>query len=83
MSSVDGFQGQENKIIILSCERNNKDRKIGFLGNSPRLNVILTRAKDYMIVFGIKGTLSGDEQFKEFKDLFKNLENIQNENQVS
>lgn len=83
VSSVDGFQGQENKVIFLSCVRANKQRKIGFLGTSTRLNVMLTRAKDYLFVVGNKDTLSGgddgDEESKDFRALLSHLKLTESE----
>ena len=52
ISSVDGFQGGEKKIIILSNVRSNKENKIGFLQDYRRLNVSITRAIYGMIIIG-------------------------------
>jgi len=50
--TVDNFQGEENDIIILSCVRSNQNNSIGFLKESNRVNVALSRAKYGLYVFG-------------------------------
>ena len=52
VSIVDRFQGQEQEIIILSLTRNNKKGKLGFLKNMQRVNVSLSRAKNYLYLIG-------------------------------
>lgn len=49
INTVDGFQGHEADIVFLSVV--NHDR-IGFLDSLNRLNVALTRARHYMVIFG-------------------------------
>ena len=49
VNTVDGFQGQECDIIIMSCVRS---QKIGFLSDRQRLCVALTRAKRSLIMCG-------------------------------
>ncbi|MCB1115028.1 MAG: AAA family ATPase [Chlamydiia bacterium] len=57
VNTVDGFQGEESNIVIISCVRANLEQQIGFLKHSKRLNVALTRAKFSLIILGNKATL--------------------------
>lgn len=52
VSTVDGFQGQEREVIIFSCVRTGESRGIGFLNDTRRLNVALTRAQCSLFVLG-------------------------------
>nr|XP_010316550.1 uncharacterized protein LOC101252144 isoform X1 [Solanum lycopersicum]XP_019067902.1 uncharacterized protein LOC101252144 isoform X1 [Solanum lycopersicum] len=55
--SVDGFQGGEKDVIIISAVRSNANRSIGFLSNSQRVNVALTRARHCLWIIGNEATL--------------------------
>ncbi|XP_010435547.1 PREDICTED: helicase sen1 [Camelina sativa] len=56
--SVDGFQGGEEDVIIISTVRSNSNGKIGFLSNRQRANVALTRARHCLWVIGNETTLA-------------------------
>ena len=71
--TVDGFQGREKTIIIISLVRSNNDNEIGFLVNPQRMNVLLTRAKNAMIVFGHKRTLISNQLWKSWIDSVPNV----------
>ncbi|KAI9379757.1 hypothetical protein POPTR_017G140501v4 [Populus trichocarpa] len=55
--SVDGFQGGEEDVIIISTVRCNANGKIGFLANRQRVNVALTRARHCLWILGNGATL--------------------------
>ena len=57
VNTVDGFQGQERDIILISLVRSNDNGQIGFLSDLRRMNVAMTRARMKLIVFGDKDTL--------------------------
>ncbi|CAN6288922.1 unnamed protein product [Urochloa humidicola] len=57
VKSIDGFQGGEEDIILISTVRSNKDGKVGFLSDTGRINVALTRAKYCLWILGNGTTL--------------------------
>ncbi len=57
VNTVDGFQGQERDIIMISLVRSNDNGQIGFLSDLRRMNVAMTRARMKLIIFGDKSTL--------------------------
>lgn len=64
-NTIDGFQGQEKDIIIISCVRAQKDsRGVGFLGDTRRLNVAITRAKSSLWILGNEKSLASNPVWK-------------------
>ena len=58
INTIDSFQGQERDIICISMCRSNANGEIGFLSDTRRMNVAMTRAKKKLIVVGDSATLS-------------------------
>jgi ATP-dependent RNA/DNA helicase IGHMBP2 len=71
IGSIDGYQGREKEVIILSLVRNNERGEVGFLSDTRRMNVGMTRARRLLIVIGDSSTLSRHPfylQFIEYAD---------------
>ena len=58
VNTVDGFQGQERDIIVISLVRANADGQIGFLSDLRRMNVAITRARMKLIILGDVATMT-------------------------
>ena len=58
MNTVDGFQGQERDIILISLVRANTEGQIGFLRDLRRMNVAITRARMKLFILGDVPTLT-------------------------
>jgi ATP-dependent RNA/DNA helicase IGHMBP2 len=68
VQTVDGFQGQEKDIIIISLVRSNGKQEIGFLKDLRRMNVAITRARKKLIVVGDSSTLSVSKFYACFQE---------------
>jgi ATP-dependent RNA/DNA helicase IGHMBP2 len=66
VKTIDGFQGQERDAIFISLVRSNDSGEIGFLSDTRRMNVALTRAKRKLVVIGDSATLSYNRFYKDF-----------------
>ena len=66
--SVDGFQGREKEAVVISLVRSNSKKEIGFLSETRRLNVAVTRARRHVAVICDVETVSGDPKIKGLTD---------------
>ena len=66
VGTVDGFQGQERAIIYISLVRSNAEGQIGFLSDTRRMNVALTRAQKKLVVVGDSATLANHPFYQAF-----------------
>ncbi len=64
VNTVDGFQGQERDIILISLVRSNDEGHIGFLRDLRRMNVAITRARMKLIILGDSGTMTSHPFYK-------------------
>ena len=58
VNTVDGFQGQERDVILISLVRSNDEGQIGFLRDLRRMNVAITRARMKLIIVGDSQTMT-------------------------
>ncbi|WP_126992794.1 IGHMBP2 family helicase [Thermosipho globiformans] len=72
VNTVDGFQGREKEVIIISFVRSNQRKELGFLTDLRRLNVSLTRSKRKLICIGDSSTLVNHQTYKKFIEFVKN-----------
>ena len=66
VDTVDGFQGMERDLIVFSFVRSNSGGKIGFVNDSRRINVILTRARKGLVVIGNSECMKGNKIWKKW-----------------
>jgi len=64
VSTVDGFQGQECDVLVISGTRSNSYGSVGFMRDSRRFNVMFTRAKRGLVVVGNRETLERDRNWR-------------------
>ena len=64
INTVDGFQGQERDVILISLVRANEEGQIGFLNDLRRMNVAITRARMKLIILGDASTLTKHPFYK-------------------
>lgn len=58
VQTVDGFQGREREVIVISLVRSNHLKEIGFLADARRLNVAVTRARSHLVIIGDSETVT-------------------------
>jgi len=73
IDTVDGFQGREKEAVIISCVRSSTVGGIGFLADTRRMNVALTRARRRLIVIGDSATLGGHEFYAALLEYFESI----------
>ncbi|KAI1371941.1 P-loop containing nucleoside triphosphate hydrolase protein [Hypoxylon crocopeplum] len=76
LATVDNFQGEEAKVVVISLVRSNPERQCGFLRTPNRVNVLLSRAKHGMYIFGNSATCGTVEIWSKVVPMMKENGNI-------
>ncbi|KAI1385349.1 P-loop containing nucleoside triphosphate hydrolase protein [Hypoxylon trugodes] len=71
LATVDNFQGEEAKVVVVSLVRSNQDRQCGFLKSPNRINVLLSRAKHGMYILGNSETYGAVEMWSNVIGMMK------------
>ena len=75
VNTVDGFQGQERDIILISMVRANENGDIGFLRDLRRMNVAITRARMKLIILGDASTMTRHRFYRRLWQYIRGLHN--------
>lgn len=76
VATVDNFQGEEAKVVIISLVRSNKAKKIGFLKTDNRINVLLSRAQHGMYLIGNTDTYSTQRMWGDVLGMLQETESV-------
>ncbi|PWY90378.1 P-loop containing nucleoside triphosphate hydrolase protein [Aspergillus sclerotioniger CBS 115572] len=75
-ATIDNFQGEEAKVVVISLVRSNAQRRCGFLRTSNRINVLLSRAKHGMYIIGNSATSANVAMWQQVVDILKSNGNF-------
>ncbi len=74
VNTVDGFQGQERDVMMISLVRSNDNGQIGFLNDLRRMNVAITRARMKLIIIGDSTTMTRHPFYRKLYEYIRGLE---------
>lgn len=77
VNTVDGFQGLERDVILISLVRSNDEGQIGFLKDLRRMNVAMTRARMKLIILGNKDTMTKHPFYKKLWEYVEAINNYE------
>ncbi len=73
VNTIDSFQGQERDIIYISLVRSNEKGEIGFLADTRRMNVAMTRARKKLVIVGDSATIGQHQFYSQFLDYVNDI----------
>jgi len=74
VGTVDGFQGREKEVVIVDLVRSNESGELGFLANTRRMNVALTRARRFLLVVADSATLGEHPYYVQFLEYLDEID---------
>jgi ATP-dependent RNA/DNA helicase IGHMBP2 len=74
VGTVDGFQGREKEVVIVDLVRSNESGELGFLTNTRRMNVALTRARRFLLVIADSATLGEHPYYAQFLEFIDEID---------
>ncbi|KAF4541309.1 Nf-x1 finger and helicase domain protein [Lasiodiplodia theobromae] len=78
VATIDNFQGEEAKVVVISLVRSNKMNNCGFLKTSNRINVLLSRAQHGMFIIGNSETAGSVQMWADVLDILRTSRQIGN-----
>ncbi|KAF7937116.1 uncharacterized protein EAE98_001430 [Botrytis deweyae] len=78
IATVDNFQGEEAKVVIVSLVRSNKEKNVGFLRTTNRINVLLSRAQHGLYLIGNSDTYSSVAMWKHVLGMLRETNSVGN-----
>ena len=73
INTIDSFQGQERDIVYISLVRSNDQGEIGFLADTRRMNVAMTRARKKLVIIGDSATIGNNPFYSSFMDYINEI----------
>lgn len=83
VNTVDGFQGQQREVIVMSLVRNNYEGRIGFLSDARRLNVAVTRARRQFLLVGSSSMMRHAEHLRSLLECIRTVGKVLRPDQLT
>ena len=74
VNTIDSFQGQERDAVFISMTRSNNEGEIGFVADTRRMNVAMTRARMLLVVVGDSATIGNFPYYSDFIEYTQSID---------